>query len=150
MRLNNALPFINSVVALFNYTSLKYVLPCGADDVERIEGNLVLGFSDGSERFIPLGGRTEENPIPGEVIYYDDGSKNVMCRRWNWKNGEITKIGSESKKIIINVDCLPPITPDIVNRARDELAELLAQHCKAEVEVTHLSSEQREVNIFEQ
>lgn len=148
MRLNNALPFINSVVALFNYTSLKYVLPCGADDVANTRGNLVLGISDGSERFIPLGGVTEENPFQGEVIYYDDGSANVMCRRWNWKNGDLTKILPESKNIVINVDCLPPITPDIGNSARDELAELLEQHCGAEVERSYLSNDRREINIF--
>lgn len=149
MRSNRALPFVNSVVALFNYTSLKYVLPCGGDDVARVQGDLILGFSDGGERFRPLGGDTEEHPIPGEVIYYDDISKNVMCRRWNWKNGEITKIVPDSKQIVVNVDSLPPITPDIANGARDELAQLLTQHCKAECEVTHLSSEQRAVNIFE-
>jgi len=148
MRANNALPFINSVVALFNYTSLKYVLPCGGDDVGRIKGNLVLGISDGTEKFIPLGGEIEENPFPGEVIYYDDLSKNVMCRRWNWRNGDITKIGLDSSKIVLNIDCLPPITPDIGNKARDELAELLKTYCEAEVEMLSLNSNNKEIHIF--
>ena len=148
MRPNQALPFINSVVALFNYISIKYVLPCGADDVGSIQGNLVLGISDGTERFIELGGKTEENPFPGEVIYYDDATKNVMCRRWNWRNGEITKIEVESKKIVINIDCLPPVTPSIGNEARDELAALLKQHCNAEFETLYLDSTKREIGLF--
>jgi DNA/RNA-binding domain of Phe-tRNA-synthetase-like protein len=148
MRPNRALPFINSVVALFNYISVKYVLPCGADDVDKVEGNLVLGLANGTEKFIPLGGDTGENPFPGEVIYYDDSTKNVMCRRWNWRNGEVTKIEVDSKRIVLNVDCLPPISPDTGNEARDELAELLKLHCNADVETSYLNSDTREIEIF--
>lgn len=148
MRPNRSLPFINSVVALFNYISVKYVLPCGGDDISRIEGNLVLGIADGTEMFIPLGGETGENPYLGEVIYYDDLSNNVMCRRWNWRNGDITKIEIDSKEILLNIDCLPPSSPDIGNKARDELAELLKLHCKAEVETMHLNYSIREIDIL--
>jgi DNA/RNA-binding domain of Phe-tRNA-synthetase-like protein len=148
MRPNRALPFINSAVALFNYISVKYILPCGGDDVERVEGNLVLGAADGTEKFIPLGGETEEHPLPGEIIYYDDSTKNVMCRRWNWRNGDITKIEVDTKKIVINIDCLPPITPDKGNEARDELAELLKVHCGAEVETRYVNSDTREIEIY--
>ena len=148
MRPNQALPFINSVVALFNHISLKYVVPCGGDDLAPVQGNLVLGISDGTEKFIPLGGELEENPFPGEVIYYDDVTKNVLCRRWNWRNGDITKIEVDSKKIVINIDCLPPVTPDMGNEARDDLAELLKQHCAAEVETLYLDSTNREIGPF--
>jgi DNA/RNA-binding domain of Phe-tRNA-synthetase-like protein len=147
MRPNRALPFINSVVALFNYISLKYLTPCGGDDVERVEGNLVLGFSDGTEQFIPLGEEIAEHPLAGEVIYFDDHSKNVMCRRWNWRNGEVTKITPESKKIVLNIDCLPPASPDMGNEATDELAELLKLHCRAELETTYVDAGRREVDI---
>ena len=143
------LPFINSVVALFNYTSLKYLIPCGGDDIDRVDGNLVLGLAKGDERFQPLGGGEEETPVPGEVIYYDDDSGNVMCRRWNWRNGERTKIEVESKRLVINVDGLYPVAPDVVDRARDELAELLVEHCKAKVIVSSLHERQRQFEIPE-
>jgi DNA/RNA-binding domain of Phe-tRNA-synthetase-like protein len=148
MRPNKALPFINSVVALFNYISVKYVLPCGGDDVDKVQGNLVLGIAKGTEKFIPLGGGPEETPFPGEIIYYDDSSKDVMCRRWNWRNGEVTKITLDSKRIVINIDCLSPISADIGNEARDELYELLKLHCGAEVEATCLHTDKREIEIF--
>jgi DNA/RNA-binding domain of Phe-tRNA-synthetase-like protein len=147
MRPNQALPFINSAVALFNYISLKYVLPCGGDDFSAVDGNLVLGISDGTEPFVPLGTDIQETPVPGEVIYYDDTTKNVMCRRWNWRNGEITKIEVDSKNIVLNVDCLPPITPETGDEARDELAVLLKQHCDAHVETSFLHSSTRELDL---
>jgi len=148
MRPNRALPFINSVVALFNYVSLKYLTPCGGDNVDRVEGNLVLGIADGTEVFIPLGDDIEEHPVPREVIYYDDRNKNVLCRRWNWRNGEVTKITPESKRIVLNIDCLPPVSPDMGNEATDELAELLKLHCDAEVETEYVNSDTREIEIY--
>lgn len=148
MRSNQALPFINSVVALFNYVSLKYITPCGGDDVDGVEGNLVLGIADGTERFIPLGEEIEEHPLPGEVIYYDDQSKNVMCRRWNWRNGDMTKITPDSKRIVLNIDCLPPVSSDMGKEARDELAELLKLHCGADIETHYINSDTREIEIY--
>lgn len=144
---NKSLPFINSVVALFNYISIKHVTPCGGDDLTRIEGNLVLGIAKGTEVFVPLGREVKEHPDPGEVIYYDDLSNNVMCRRFNWRNGDITKIEVDSKKVVLNIDSLPPISPDICNNACNELAELLKLHCDADIETAHLDFYTREVCI---
>ncbi len=147
IKVNRDLPFINSVVALFNYTSLKYLIPCGGDDVQQIEGNLVLGVADGAETFVPLGSGTQESTFPGEVVYYDDATKNIMCRRWNWRNGAKTKIDVETRHIVINVDGLPPVTPEIVDQARDELAELLKEHCQADLETSALHALQREFEL---
>jgi lysyl-tRNA synthetase class 2 len=144
---NPALPFINSAVALFNYISLKYCLPCGGDDVDRIDGNLVLGISDGTEKFVALGSEEETTPETGEVIYFDSATKNVMCRRWNWRNGNQTKIEPETKKIVINIDCLPPTGPDVGNQARDELADLLVAHCQATVTTHSLNAECPELEL---
>jgi DNA/RNA-binding domain of Phe-tRNA-synthetase-like protein len=144
---NPALPFINSAVALFNYISLKYRLPCGGDDVDKTDGNLVLGLSHGDEKFVALGSDQEVTPDAGEVIYYDSASKNVMCRRWNWRNGNHTKILPETKKIVINIDCLPPVSRETGIMARDELAELLKVHCQATVTTSALHSGCREIEI---
>lgn len=137
------LSFINSVVALFNYISIKYLMPCGGDDLEKIEGNLRLGLATGKETFLPLGSLSKEIEMPeaGEVIYFDDKTLKVMCRRWNWRNGEFSKITPETKKIIINLDALNPIPPAHLLKARDELAELLKKYCQADLELGLLKKE---------
>ncbi len=141
------IPFINCVVALFNFISLKYLIPCGGDDVEKVEGNLRLGFARGDETFIPLGGTEQENPVPGEVIYYDDLSKKVMCRKWNWRNGDFSKIEEKSKKIVINVDGAGVVHESIIIQARDELADLLIEECSAKVSKSLLNKERNEIEI---
>lgn len=54
-RAGKPLPFINPLVAIFNCISLKYLLPCGGDDRNVIEGDLRLGIADGTENYVPLG-----------------------------------------------------------------------------------------------
>lgn len=141
------LPFINSVVALFNYISIKYLIPCGGDDVEKIQGNLRLGLAKGNESFIPLGTQDKENPEPGEVIYFDDKTLNVMCRRWNWRNGDFTKLIEATKKIVINVDGIEPVRPSLIEEARDELAQLLIEQCQAKITTDLLNKDKPEIEI---
>jgi len=140
-------PFINSVVALFNYISIKYLIPCGGDDVDKIEGNFHLGFANGNESFIPLGGKDKDNPESGEVIYYDDKTLNVMCRRWNWRNGDFSKITENTKKIVINIDGIGPISQSLIEEARDKLAELLNEQCKASLETDLIDKNRQEIDL---
>jgi lysyl-tRNA synthetase class 2 len=142
------IPFINSAVALFNIISIKYALPGGGDDLDKVRGELTLGVSDGSETFIPLGGEGQvECPLPGEVIYFAGKSKQVMCRRWNWRNGDNTKIDLSTTNMVINVDCLPPVDPALANLARNELASLFETFCGAYARVSFLNRQQRSAQV---
>ena len=143
------LPFINSVVALFNYISIKYLVPCGGDDLNMISGNLCLGFASGSELFTGLGSKEVEHPVAGEVIYYDTQSKQIMCRRWNWRNADFSKITTKSKKIVINIDGINGIPRSVISEARDELAELLKIHCDASLTAGLLDKDDREMLLSE-
>jgi len=141
------LPFINSVVALFNYISIKYLVPCGGDDIDKVEGNLRLGPAKGNESFIPLGTQDKENPESGEVIYFDSKTLNVMCRRWNWRNGDFTKITEATKKIVINLDGINPASQSLIEQARDELAQLLIEQCQAKTTTDLLNKDKPEIKI---
>jgi len=140
-------PFINSIVALFNYVSLAYLIPCGGDDTDRIEGNLRLGISKGNEIFVPLGSTASETPVPGEVIYFDDKTLNVMCRRWNWRNGDFTKIQESTTRLVINIDGIDLVPRSVIEKARDELAELLTRQCRAKLTTDLLDVNRRIVDI---
>lgn len=142
-----AVPFINSAVALFNYISIRYLIPCGGDDIDRVEGNIRLGLAKGDEAFIPLGGVEQENPKPGEVILFDDKTLNVLCRRWNWRNGDFTKITEGTKRLVINVDGIGPVPRSLVEEARDELARLLAEQCSARLTTSLLDKDNEEITL---
>ncbi len=139
------LPFINSVVTLFNYISIKYLIPCGGDDIKKISGNLCLDFATGDESFIGLGSTEVEHPEKGEVIYFDDQSKQIMCRRWNWRNAEFSKINDDTKEIVINIDGIESIPTSVIIEARDELAGLLQEHCAAILTTDLLTRQNQEI-----
>ena len=144
-RRGDQLPYINTLVALFNYFSLKHIVPSGGDDLESVEGDLRLTLAKGDEPFTPLGAEAIEYPPPDEVIYVDDSK--VMCRRWNWRQGDQTKLSPTTSNVAINVDCLPPISKDEAKSLTGELAQLVGEFCGGEVNYFLLDATQNEVKI---
>lgn len=127
----NQIRHINKLVDLYNYISLKYILTVGGEDLDKVKGDLILGFAEGNEPFIRLGGMENEPPLPGEVVYKDN--EGVLCRRWNWREGERTKLTEGTENAVIVIECLPPIKREIVEETTEELAGLIQKYCEGEV-----------------
>jgi DNA/RNA-binding domain of Phe-tRNA-synthetase-like protein len=144
-RRGDQLPYINTLVALFNYFSIKHMVPSGGDDLDSVDGDLRLTLAKGDEPFTPLGSEAIEHPPPGEVIYFDNSK--VMCRRWNWRQGDQTKLNPATGNVAINVDCLPPVSKDEAGALTSELADLVREFCGGEVKYFLLDAAQNEVEI---
>jgi len=137
------IPFINNVVAIMNYNSITDVLPVGGDDVLSAGECLVLGFAAGTETFVPLGTPdVKEHPLPGEIVYTVRPSGEVMCRRWNWRNGHNTRITEETRMIVMNVDVLGEASEAKAADTRDRVSSMLQTYCQAEVTSAMLSPSQ--------
>ncbi len=137
---------INRLVDIYNYISLKYRTPVGGEDIDKINENLYLQVSDGTEKFIPLGSNENDNPYAGEIIYVDD-SKNVLCRRWNWRESDLTKLTEDTKNSILVVEVLPPVTMDSVKSAVEELAILVKRFCNSETSIFILSKDNQQIEF---
>ena len=134
------LPYINKVVAIMNINSIRDAIPVGGDDVMRAGGSLELGYANGSENFTPLGNPDiTEQPVAGEVIYVVPESNEVMCRRWNWRNGHKTRIAENTQAIVMNIDGLGKDSEARTIDSRDRVAQMLEVHCRAEITKTMLS-----------
>jgi DNA/RNA-binding domain of Phe-tRNA-synthetase-like protein len=144
-RRGDQLPYINTLVALFNYFSIKHMVPSGGDDLDSVDGDLRLTLAKGDEPFTPLGSEAIEHPPPGEVIYFDNSK--VMCRRWNWRQGDQTKLNPATGNVAINVDCLPPVSKDEARAITGELGDLVREFCGGEVNYFLLDAAQNEVEI---
>lgn len=136
---------INKLVDLYNYISLKYVLPAGSEDLEKIKGDLTLDFAKGDELFVRLGGTENEPPLPGEVVYKDE--QGAVCRRWNWREADRTKLTEETKNAVIVIEGLPPITKETIELAAKDLAELIKKYCGEETQYQILNQKNREMEI---
>jgi DNA/RNA-binding domain of Phe-tRNA-synthetase-like protein len=51
-RRGDQLPYINTLVALFNYFSLRHMVPSGGDDLTSVDGDLRLTLAKGDEPFM--------------------------------------------------------------------------------------------------
>ena len=70
---------INKAVDIYNIVSMDTKLALGAHNIDKVDGNVTLRFTDGTERFQPIGA---DGPIPTaahEYSYIDD-SNEVLCR----------------------------------------------------------------------
>ncbi|MAF34583.1 hypothetical protein CMO91_01930 [Candidatus Woesearchaeota archaeon] len=128
---------INPVVDIYNYISLKHTIPAGGDDADKVDGEITLTLAKGDESFEQLNSKEQSNPKPGEVIYKDD--KEVLCRRWNWRECDKTKMTEATKNAVLVVEGLPPFSKDDIQAISDELAELVTKYCGGESKVEVLS-----------
>ncbi|UCF83737.1 MAG: hypothetical protein JSV50_21665 [Desulfobacteraceae bacterium] len=133
------IPFINKTVTIMNYNSIKAVIPVGGDDLLHAGGSQELRYADGSEIFTPLGNpESTEHPDPGEIIYVVESGE-VMCRRWNWRNGHKTRITEDTQIIVMNIDGLGEDSEARSIVTRDRVARMLEEFCQAEIITTLLS-----------
>ena len=142
------LPYINTLAALGNSASLRYLVPIGghAIDLLQADDEIVLGYATGQEEFLPLNGGPIEHPTPGEIIFYVTSPSRtmpqVMTRRWTWRQGDFTKLQRTTTAVVINVDGLPPTTRADVDTINADVATLVGLYCGgASVEVKVLSEE---------
>jgi len=139
------IPSINPIVDLYNAASLEHVIPMGGDDLDRVDGDIQLTLAQGTERFIPLNGRESVHPKIGEVIYRDD--REVLCRRWNWRECDKTKMTEQSTNLCLVVEGLPPFSSEAVQRIADDLADRIRRHCGGRLNTSLIHIENPAVHI---
>lgn len=121
---DNPVGSIAPTVDITNAISLKYALPIGAENLAAIQGDLRLGTVQGGEDFLPIGGEKPEPPLPGELAYYDDAG--IVCRCWNWRDGQRTAVQEDTDREFIAMECVDPARQQELAAAVEELAGLLS------------------------
>lgn len=116
-------------VDITNSISLKYALPIGAEDRDKIDGDIHLGIMNGGEKFLPIGSDKEEPPLEGEIAYYDDFG--VICRCLNWRDGIRTQINDDTTSEFIAMECVDPTRIDDLKNALSELENLMIKYMGA-------------------
>jgi DNA/RNA-binding domain of Phe-tRNA-synthetase-like protein len=127
------IPRINLLVDIYNTISVKYKLALGAHDWDRIDGNVHLRFTTGTEKFIPLG-ENESKPIrAGEYSYIDD-SNEIICYL-DVRQIDKTKVTLDTRNIFIVVQGNANIAFPYIENAVSELLFLIKRYCGGDVKV---------------
>jgi DNA/RNA-binding domain of Phe-tRNA-synthetase-like protein len=138
---------INPLVDLYNSVSLAYQLPVGGEDLDQVQGDIVLTRADGTESFLALGGTEEEPPPPGAVIYRDDAG--VICSCWNWREAERTKLTGETQRAVLVMEAIPPITREQLDLALTALGNRVTAHLGGAHRIAVLRKDHRVVDLAE-
>lgn len=122
------LPRINGLVDVYNALSAEYVLPAGADDLDKVVGDLCFRPARPGDSYVRLGDETgaEDPPKDGEIVYAD-GEK-VLCRRWNWSQDARSAVTPATRRAVVTVQSLGAAPPE---RAVAALAAALVAQCGA-------------------
>jgi DNA/RNA-binding domain of Phe-tRNA-synthetase-like protein len=117
---------INRLVDLYNAVSLEALLPAGAEDLAAIDGDVELTVAGEAEPPVRLLGEPEARPPKaGEVIYRD--RQGAICRRWNWKEADRTKITEATRDAMVVVEGLPPIARADIEAALEGIARAVRE-----------------------
>ena len=141
----DSIPHISKLVDAYNAISLKYRLPAGGEDLSKITSWITLKHADGVEKFVQLGSREESSPDEGEIVYCD--GKEVLCRKWNWRESDNTKLTEETKEAFLVLEALPPVTEPELRKALQELEEMLNKYCNADTEIFVVNLQNKEIEF---
>jgi len=117
------------------------------EDLAKIEGNVLLTFAGDNETPVVLLGEQEARPpYPNEVIYKDN--QGTICRRWNWKEVDRTKLTEQTVNAFIVIEGLPPIDREKIQKAVTELVELIKKYCGGEIQTAILDKSNPQVKLL--
>ena len=124
------LPAINALVDLYNMVSLETGLCLGCDDFDKTLGDLAFRFARPGDSFIDMGAEAGDDPNDppkdGEVVYADD--RQVLCRRWNWRQDLRTAAKLETRRAVLTIQSNGV---GDVEAAAARLARLIGRECGA-------------------
>jgi DNA/RNA-binding domain of Phe-tRNA-synthetase-like protein len=118
------IPSINPIVDIGNAMSLKYILPIGAHDIGKMNGeNLEVRFARNGDHFLPFGETEMETPDENELVYVCGST--IKTRRWIWRQSEDGKIDADSTDVIFPIDGFTNRNLETVLAAQKILAAFL-------------------------
>ena len=95
---------INYFVDAYNHISTKHGIPMGGYDVAKLPADdITLRFAKKGDKFQPLGlNQIEKIKDENEIVYYS--GNDVICRYWNNKDSEMTKVTENTTKLVVIFD----------------------------------------------
>jgi DNA/RNA-binding domain of Phe-tRNA-synthetase-like protein len=123
------LPSINALVDAYNASSIRYVIPIGGEDRDRLRSDLELRFMSGTETFDTTNaGQPVVEKVPaGEVAWAD--AEGVTCRRWNWRQCRRTALTMDTVTAYFVLDHLAPYAEEMLEAAAGELEKRILHLC---------------------
>lgn len=109
------------LVDIYNAASLRFALPCGAEDLDTFQGDLQLTLTDGGDEFYLIGSEENTPTLAGEMCYKDDAG--AVCRCLNWRDGQRTMITEDTQNAFLVIELLDPSREEALEAALQFIVE---------------------------
>jgi DNA/RNA-binding domain of Phe-tRNA-synthetase-like protein len=123
LRKDGALPGVHPLVDLCNAVSAAFAIPVAALDLDRVEGDLEVGYAGGGETYETFAGGVE-HPDPREVVFVDGGGF-AHARRWTNRQSGRSAIRPATTRVLIVAEALHGSAASDVSKLTDVLADAL-------------------------
>jgi DNA/RNA-binding domain of Phe-tRNA-synthetase-like protein len=130
-----SLPRINLLVDIYNTVSVRTRLALGAHDLAKIDGDVTLRLTNGTERYWPLGASQAEPVRAGEYAYVDR-SGDVICRL-EVRQVEKTRVTLATTGCFYIVQGNAATPEELIHAAVQELTELTTRFCGGAIRLLH-------------
>lgn len=119
--------FINTAVDIYNMISLESRLALGAHNMDKVDGNVTLRFTDGTEKFIPIG-QSESVPVKPHEYSYCDDSNEVLCRL-EIRQVEKTKVDESAKNVFYIVQGNEATDYSLLEDTAQQVIDTTVKYC---------------------
>lgn len=116
---------VSSVVDCYDCISLLTMVPMGAFDWHRIEGDLEIRYGRKGEIFLPLGSDEEIEVEPEHIVYAD--AEKILSWLWNHRDSRLSCVGPQTRRALFVAD----VAFETQTTPPEEAMQLLAEHLKA-------------------
>ena len=123
------IPSINPLVDIYNTASLKFELPCGGEDINRINDDIELTIASGNEDFLPIGEEKIEHPEEGEIVY--KAGNDILCGSFNYRESEITKLTENTNTCVLVIEYVNDDDTSKLNEMLNYLSERVSKYLGA-------------------
>lgn len=125
---------------LLHYQALREIIPFGADDFSKINGNLTFALSSGKEK-VGLFKKLEKSSL-----YYKDELHPLGAKLDYWKNKK-TILTSKSISALVHLEALPPIEEKKLRVLAQETASLIKDFCGGNIKLVILNKKKASASI---
>lgn len=119
--------YINLAVDIYNLISLESKLALGAHNMDKVDGNVTLRFTDGTERFVPIG-QTEPIPVKPHEYSYCDHSNEVLCRL-EIRQVEKTKVDESAKNVFYIIQGNEATDESLLKETAQKVIDTTMKYC---------------------
>lgn len=126
LRTHGELPRMHPLVDLCNAVSAAHAMPIAVLDLDRVDGDLIVGPATGVETYVTFSGETE-HPAAGEIIYAD-GAGFAHSRRWVTRQSGRSAIGPRTTRALVVAEAVHDSADADVDHVLNTLTEEISAH----------------------